>query len=230
VKQASPTINDVLDRFVAEGGGVRNREGLVDVYRSYLDGYGHDLLTTAESEFWQRRYDLDEEAGSFCNLFGPDRILEGLEGFLGWFVIRKVLGPPETIEAAGPVCADLTTWLVEEGYIDPGAADGALERTSAATRDLPLAEELSALLYASGRDVDEDAVLEFADWENELAEIERIEPGRLWFRSELGEIGPVLVPERAAGVARLGWGISALSFGRTEAGWHILEMGNVYPG
>ena len=76
----------------------------------------------------------------------------------------------------------------------------------------------------------QDALLEFADWENELAEIERIEPGRLWFRSELGEIGPVLVPERAAEVAKLGWAISALSFGRTDAGWHILDMGNVYPG
>jgi hypothetical protein len=108
VKPASPNINEVLDRFVAEGGGVGNREGVVELYRSYLDGYGHDLLAREEGEFWQRRYELDEEAGSFCNLFGPDRILEGLEGFLGWFVIRKVLGPLEVIEASGPVCADLT--------------------------------------------------------------------------------------------------------------------------
>jgi hypothetical protein len=187
------------------------------------------MLTTAERGFWQRRYDADEEAGSFCNLFGPDRILEGLDGFLHWFVIRKVLGPAETVAAAGPVCADLTTWLVDEGFVDPRVADGAQELTTAAARDLPLAEELSTLLYDTGRDVDHDAVLEYVDWESELAEISRVERGRLWFRCELGEIGPVIVPQRATEIARLGWGVSALAVGRTEAGWRILEMGNLYP-
>lgn len=225
----SPSINDVLDRFVAEGSATGEREIVVELYRSYLDGYGHDLLTPAERGFWQRRYDADEEAGSFCNVFGPDRIVEGLDGFLGWFVIRKVLGPPESVAAAGPVCADLTTWLVEEGYVDPGAADGALELTTAAARDLPLAEELSTLLYDTGKGVDHDAVLEYVDWESELAEISRVEEGRLWLRSELGEIGPVIVAERASEIAKLGWQISAPGFGRTNAGWHILEMGNVYP-
>jgi hypothetical protein len=229
VKPTSPSINDVFDRFIAEGGGAGDRGDIIELYRSYLDGYGEDLLRAAENEFWQRRYDLDEEEGSFCNLFGPDRILEGLEGFLSWFVIRKVLGPPEIIEASGPVCADLATWLVDEGYIDPRAADGALERTSAAARDLPLTEELSSQLHEAGKGVDHDAVLEYVDWETEVAEIVRIEQGRLWFRSELGEIGPVLVPHQAAEIARLGWGVSALAFGRTEAGWYILEMGNVYP-
>lgn len=229
MKPASPSINDVLDRFVAEGSATGERENVVELYRSYLDGYGHDLLSAAERAFWQRRFDADEESGSFCNLFGSDRILEGLDGFLHWFVIRKVLGPPEAVPAAGPVCGDLTTWLVDKGYVDPRVADGAQELATAAARDLPLAEELSAVLYASGEEVDHDAVLGFADWETDVAEISRIEQGRLWFRSELGEIGPVLVPQRASEIARLGWGVSALAFGRTEVGWHILEMGNVYP-
>lgn len=37
------------------------------------------------------------------------------------------------------------------------------------------------------------------------------------------------VPERAAEIARIGWALSAASFGRTAEGWHVLEMGNVYP-
>ena len=126
-----------------------------------------------------------------------DRILEGLEGFLGWFVIRKVLGPPETIAAAGPVCAELTRWLVEEGFLRPEAAVGAVELATTAARDLPLAEELSSLLFRSGEGIEHEAVREFVDWESELAEVARIEPGRLWFRSELGELGPVVVPPRA---------------------------------
>jgi hypothetical protein len=229
VKPAIASINEVLDRFLAHAGGIGEREAVVELYRSYLDGYGHELLTANERDLWQRQYDADEEEGSFCNLFGPDRMLEGLDGFLGWFVIRKVLGPPETVAAAGPVCADLTTWLVDEGYVDLRAADGFAELTTAAARDLPLAEELSGLLYTSGREVDDEAVIETANWENEVGEIWRIEPGRLWFQSELGEIGPVIVPHRASEIAGLGWGVSALAFGRTEAGWRILEMGNVYP-
>ncbi len=197
--------------------------------RSYLDGYGHDLLSPAERRSWQQRYDADEEAGAFCNVFGPERILEGLDGFLGWFVIRKVLGPPEILAAAGPVCARLASWLVEQRYVEAGAADGAEEIAAAAARDLPIAEELSTLLYDSRDDVDEDGVIEYVDWESELAEISRIEPGSLWFRSELGEIGPVIVPERATDIARLGWAVSAPGFGRTESGWRLLEMGNVYP-
>ena len=95
--------------------------------------------------------------------------------------------------------------------------------STAAARDLPLAEELSTLLYDTGKGVDHDAVLEYVDWESELAEISRVEEGRLWLRSELGEIGPVIVAERASEIAKLGWQISAPGFGRTNAGWHILE-------
>lgn len=227
MKAAAPSINDVFERFTAERG---DEDGVIELYASYLDGYGHDLLSETERDFWQRRYDADEDAGSFCNLFGPDRILEGLEGFLGWFIIRKVLGPPATIAAAGPVCAELTRWLVEEGFLRPEAADGAIELATTATRDLPLAEELSPLLYQSGEGIDQETVLEFVDWETELAEVARIEPGRLWFRSELGEVGPVVVPPRATEIVGPGWSFSALSFGRTEEGWYILEIGNVYPG
>ena len=222
MKRASPSIGEVLERFL-DRPGTRDDDGnmvaVVDLLRSYLDGYGHELLSDEEAAFFQERYEEDEEAGAFCNLFGPERILEGLSEFLGSYVIRKVAAGPELTMAFGPVTDDLVRWLVEEGVVPAEAADGAKELATAAAYDLPAAEELSTLLYDSGRDVDHDAVLEYLDWETELAEISRIEPGRLWFRSELGEIGPVIVPERATEVARLGWGVSAPGFGRTEAGW-----------
>lgn len=230
MKPASPSIGDVLDRFLAHPETTGEAESVVDLLRSYLDGYGYQMLPEEELAFFRERYDFDEEAGAFCNLFGPEYILEGLSEFLGWFVIRKVAAGPELTAAFGPVTDRLVAWLVEEGIVTVQAADGAKDLVTAAARDLPAAEELSALLYDSGRDVADADVLEYVDWETELAEISRVEPGKLWFRSELGEIGPVIVPERASELSRLGWGVSAPGFGRTQAGWHILEMGNVYPG
>jgi len=229
VKPASPSIDDVFGWFLARPDAGKDDEAVVDLLRSYLDGYGHQMLSEGEAAFFHERYDEDEEAGAFCKLFGPGYILEGLSEFLGWFVIRKVAVGPELVAAFGPVTDRLAAWLVAEGYVSAEAADGAVELATAAADHLPAAEELSSLLYDSGEEVDDEAVLEYVDWETELAEVSRIEPGRLWFRSELGEIGPVIVPERATKIARIGWGVSAPGFGRTEAGWYLLEMGNVYP-
>lgn len=221
------TINEALDRFVAANPS-HDRNGVVDLLRSYLDGYAYELLEPAERARWEAAYERDEEAGAFCNLFGPEHILEGLDVFLGWFMIRKVLGPPDVVSAAGPVCSDLVEWLVVEGYVDAAAADGGRELAAAAERDLPLAEELSSVLYDAARE-EAGPALEVVDWESEMAEVFRIERGKLWFRSELGEIGPVLVPDRATDIARIGWGVSALAFAKSSAGWRIAEIGNVYP-
>lgn len=230
MKLASPSVTEVLDGFLDRPSATDEDEAVVDLLRSYLDGYGHLMLSGEEAQLFRVRHDEDEEAGAFCNLFGPGFILDGLSEFLGWFVIRKVAAGPELVSAFGPVIDRLVAWMVEEGIVPAEAADGATELATAATGNLPAADELSTLLYNSREELDEEAVLEYVDWEAEMAEISRIEPGRLWFRSELGEIGPVIVPERATEIARLGWGVSAPGFGRTEAGWSLLEMGNVYPG
>ena len=222
-------MDEVLARFLAEADPTGEAEGVVDLLRSYLDGYGHQMLSEEEAAFFHERYDEDPEEGAFCSLFVPEYILEGLPEFLGWFVIRKVMAGPELTAAFGPVTDRLAAWMVREEIVSVEAADGAAELTTAATRDLPAAEELSSLLYDSRKDVDNDAVLEYVDWETELAEISRIEPGKLWFKSELGEVGPVVVPKRATQIARPGWGVTALGFARTSDGWRVVEMGNVYP-
>lgn len=229
MNRADPCVGDVLDRFLERTGSSANDEAVVDLLRSYLDGYGHQMLSGEEADAFFERYDQDDEGSAFCGWFGPEYVLEGLPEFLGWFVIRKVMAGPELLGAVGPVTDALVAWMVSERIVSEAAADGATELAAAATRDLPAAEELSELLYRSGQEVDHDAVSEYVDWETELAEISRIEGCKLWFRSELGEIGPVIVPERATHIARVGWGVSAPGFGRTQAGWVILEMGNVYP-
>lgn len=103
------------------------------------------------------------------------------------------------------------------------------ELSAAAARDLPDADRLGELLYRPGAALGPEDIEEHVDWETELAQISRVEPGKLWFQSELGEIGPVKVPRAASELARVGWQVSALVFGRTKIGWFVTEVGNVYP-
>lgn len=146
MKPASPSIHDVLERFVARPGTTEDERVVVDVLRSYLDGYGHQMLSGEEAAFFRERYDEDEEAGAFCYLFGPGYILEGLSEFLGWYVIRKIAAGPELTAAFGPVSDRLVGWLIEEEIVSAEAADGASRLATTAARDLPAAEELSNLL------------------------------------------------------------------------------------
>lgn len=228
MKPADPSIAAVLDAY-GEGRQDKDAALVTDLLAGYLDSYGHTMLGKAELAFWEERYNEDEEEGSFCNLFGPTYILEGLEEFLGWFVIRKVIMPQGDVARIGPATGALVEWLVERGYVSREAADGAGELSAAAARDLPDADRLGELLYWPDAALGPGDVEEHVDWENELAQISRVEPGELWFRSELGEIGPVKVPQAATDLARVGWQVSALAFGRTKIGWFVTEIGNVYP-
>lgn len=145
-------------------------------------------------------------------------------------MIRKVLGGPEDAYRYGPLCVELATWMVDEGIVPAKAAEGALERARQATDELPLAEELGSLLYEAAEGLQAEPTGERREWLDEMAVIERAEPGALWLVSESGErIGPVRVPERAAEIARPGWKISAAGLLEAADGWHLVELGNVYP-
>lgn len=61
-------------------------EDVIDLLRSSLDGYAYQSLSKAEHAFWEKRWSKDEERGSFCNTFGPDKIIENLGEFLGYYM------------------------------------------------------------------------------------------------------------------------------------------------
>jgi hypothetical protein len=75
--------------------------------------------------------------------------------------------------------------------------------SSPAVGHLPRADRLAELLHWSGKSLKPEHILEYVDWENEEAVISKIETGRLWFRSEHGEIGPVEVPQMATEEAQV---------------------------
>lgn len=235
MKVAEPTINEALDAFLAEqeerlaASTYRRYAEVIELLRHSLDGYAHQALSKRERAFWEERYDRDEDAGSFCNTFGPEKIPENLGEFLGYFMVRKVSAGKDFLRSTGTVIRKLAGWLEEQGWIDAEEAADARERGAEAGRDLPRAEELAEILWETSERQPPEAILE--EWEDDLATIGRVERGSIWFRDFRSgeEVGPVEVPVRASELARAGWTISALLLGRTRRGWRILEMGNVYP-
>jgi hypothetical protein len=207
-----------------------DRDRVAHLIADHLDSYAYERLPKPDRTWWESRWNEDEEAGAFSRLFGPEWIVEIIDDFLGWFVFRKVMAPPEQVATFGPLCEELLRWMASEGHATLAQVAGPVERARRAADELPLADELGTLLYASSEAHADDEVTETADWVDQMAVIVRTEPGALWFRSETGrELGPVRVPERAAEIARVGWQVSAASFGRLDDGWCMLEIGNVYP-
>lgn len=230
------SISDVLKEFLDQASRRPVDDGMDDATRaiielleSYLDSYGHTRLDEEEGELWQRRYDEDEEEGAFSKIFGPEKISDGIDDFLNWFVIRKVLGPSWIADEAGSVCKELIAWLEHKGYISKEAAEETLEVASQAARELPDSERLSLLLYEVTEKPIRGAITQQIDAVDQMAYISRIESGKLWFQIDEGEIGPIRVPVEASRLARLGWGVTACHFAKTRSTWYLIEMGNVYP-
>jgi hypothetical protein len=64
---------------------------VLDVFSGYLNGYGHEFLSASEAARFERSHNAEGEAHrEFCELFGPEKIVESLDNFLG-YMIRKVI-------------------------------------------------------------------------------------------------------------------------------------------
>lgn len=229
------TINQIFDEFLLlqtarlSESSAKRYEEVLSYFRSCMDGYGHQWLSDKEAELFNREYSRDEAAGSFCNLFGPEKILENVDDFLGWFLIRKTMVSKATLEATPTVLRKLIRWLVEEGHVTSDAADGSAELLEEAG-SLAKAEEFSSHLYDLLETGPIDSLTENQDWENEMAVISRVDRTTIWLQNEeTGYELPLNVPDDVAKLAEPGWRISALNLGRTPKGWFLLEMGNVYP-
>lgn len=109
------------------------------------------------------------------------------------------------------------------------AVDGAVELLDEA-ESLPKAQEFSSRLFELSEIDSPGPLIENRDWENEMAVITRIDRKTIWLQNEeTGYEVPLAVPEDVAKLAEQGWRISALHLARTTTGWHLLEVGNVYP-
>jgi len=240
-RPVEPNINRVLEEFLDEQ---RTRLAprtlaryvdVLDLLRSHLNGYAHVSLSAPETALFERCYTAEgEEHREFCDLFGPEKIPENLEDFLGYFMIRKVMAGEDFLQAAGTVTKKLSKWLAGKGYVSPEAADEATETSAAAARDLPRAARAAQILRdaADRLDIDAAELAEEDYLEFDHFTIARVEPGRLWLEvredRKTRERGPISAPEPATRWLRPGWTISC-ALGRVRKSWHLLEVANVYP-
>ena len=202
----------------------RNYAEVASLLRHCLNSYGHQSLDDAERSRFDDAYDSDDEA--FVHLFGPEKITDNLGEFLGYFMIRKVMAGEELLRAAGTVTKKLAKWLGERDYLDPHGVDIAVDRGSAALRDLPKAEKLSRLLHEQAcRTSINVHELSDDDYIEDYLMIERVEPGAIFFD---GGVGPVTVTTAASDVAEAGWSVSIV-LGRVGKSWQVIGVGNVYP-
>lgn len=227
------TIDDALTRFLdaqrprLAPRTYRRYEEICELLRHCLNGYGHTGLTELERKRWERAYEAGDE-DAFCHLMGPEQLVDNLGEFLGYFMIRKVAAGQDLLRAAGTVTKSLAKWLHQQGWIDDDAVAVAVDRGGDAARDLPKADKLAGLLgdlaQRAPRIDDPDAVAD-EDWVEDYLQIERVEPGALWFA---GGVGPLEVPKQASALAEVGWSVNVV-LARVRGAWHLVEVGNVYP-
>jgi hypothetical protein len=226
------TIDEAFEAFLAEQRErlspktVRNYEDVVFLLRSSLNSYAYDSLDELELKRWQGAFDAgDEEA--FTRLFGPDKVVEHLDEFLGFFMVRKVMAGEDLLRASGTVTKKLAAWMHEQGYISEQERVAAVARGADAGRKLPRADRLGRLLFEEREKtprLDPDDVGD-ENWVEDFLTIERVEPRALWFE---GGIGPLRVSKEASDIAEVGWGVNIV-VARLRSKWHIVELGLVYP-
>jgi len=238
---ARPSIDDVLEEFMAEQrkrlkqATLTKYEQVTSLLRDYLNSYAYEGLSKTEAALFEKHYNATgKKHRDFCRIFGPEKIPENLGGFLGYFIISKVMAGEDFKRAAGTVTKKLVKWLGAKGYVAEDAARRIADEAGEASRDLARAERAAAILWAAAEkqavnplDLDEEDYHDFDHYT-----IVKIEPGKLWLQVyDIGGVktlGPIPVPKKATGLLQEGWDISC-ALGRVKGKWRIVEMANVFP-
>lgn len=201
-------------------------EAIISLFQDCMNGYAYQSLDEAESTLFEQHYNAEGKGHrEFCELFGPEKILENVGEFLGYFMTRKVICGKDMMQAAGTVTKKLGRWLHQKGYVSEDDAADLVERGGDAARDLPATEELARLLVDElgfGGPPCEDAI------EDHFGVV-KVEPGKLHL-SAMNECKAVVVamPREITAACREGWTIAG-AVGKVRGKWRLLEVWNVHP-
>jgi len=149
-----PTISEVLAEYLrAEKSRLAPKTyaryaDVIGLFTHSLNGYAASSLSQFDRARFDKHFDAEgEQHREFCDIFGPEHIIENVGEFLNYFMVSKVIVGADTLRASGTVMKKLAKWLVEQEYVKSDDADVAIEKGSDAARDLPAAEKLSTFLY-----------------------------------------------------------------------------------
>lgn len=230
--KADPCISRVLQDFLEEQAARLGKQTLgryemaIELLEACLNSYGHQHLDDAAKRALDSYLEMEEdEEASLCRFFGPEKIPDMVDEFLGYFMVRKVICGRDQLRTTGTALKRLAGWLADEGHIGPDEAEEMAAVAAQGSRDLPAADELSDLLYDyvnSSPPVTGEKEME------EFFEVVKVEPGKLHLQG--GAEGTVVidVPRKISALCKRGW-MFYLLLVKTEKGWRIAKTGPVYP-
>src|SRR5260370_27629958 len=105
-----PTISEVLAEYLRMERGrlapkthARYTEVIV-LFTQSLNGYAANSLSQFDRARFDKLFNAEgEQHREFCDMFGPEHILENVGEFLNYFMVSKVMAGADTVRASGTV-------------------------------------------------------------------------------------------------------------------------------
>jgi len=239
----SPTIQQTLNHFLNDQQKrLKNKtfekyKSVIELYESYLDNYAYLVLDNEEHEYYEEQFKKHNKM--FCELFEPDKILDGYFEFFGYFLPKKVLAGEDFFRNCGTVLKKLAKWLEEKGYAVNEDAVEAIETSSKGGKDAADANKIGSALFDFAEKFPLDKKLNAGD--DDIIEsffvIQKVEDNVLYLQDDEDpdeEIYTIQIPERLAGMLKkaTGWRVW-MELVRTKSKgkekWNIAVVGSVYP-
>ena len=184
-KVADPTIETVLKLFIketaaAKGSKKADKKGATELFMNFLNGYAHRSLSSDEGILFDHYYNLEGKGHKeFCQVFGPDKILENIGEFVGYFLIRRVMMPGDQMAESARVVAELCKWLLAKNMVPAEDVRNAIEKAERAAQQLPRAEDANRIIWQLAQKCPQDTQ-EYVDFG--YMTVTRIENDSIWLR------------------------------------------------
>ena len=104
------TISEVVAEYIrAERGRLAPKTyarytEVIALFTQSLNGYAANSLSRFERARFDKLFNAEgEQHREFCDIFGPEYILENVGEFLNYFMVSKVMAGADTLRASGTV-------------------------------------------------------------------------------------------------------------------------------
>ena len=238
-----PTIQQTLNHFLDDQQKrlkektFEKYKSVIELYESYLDNYAYLVLDNEEHAYFEEQFNKHNRM--FCELFGPDKILDGYFEFFGYFLPKKVLAGEDFFRNCGTVLKKLAKWLEEKGYAVNEDAVEAIETSSKGGKDAADANKIGNALFdfAEKFPLDKKLSADDEDFIESFFVIHKIEDNVLYLQDDEDpdkEIYTVQISERLAGMLKKAtdwrvWMELVRTKSKGKEKWNIAVVGSVYP-